>query len=104
MGNLFLFCENLKSKDGLISEDSIEIADLNSISYEDREIFKEIKDILNLAYFPGTYSLDAFNSEISLTINKEYFKYVLSELKEIIDISSIEYLDNELVFIEGSIR
>ena len=40
----------------------------------------------------------------SLTLNKDYFKYVLDELNEKIYIFSIKYLDDELVLLEGLIK
>ncbi|MDO4535321.1 MAG: hypothetical protein Q4B63_05875 [Clostridium perfringens] len=94
----------MKSKSALGDKSSIEIIESDSSDYESEEIFKNIENILNLAYFPGTYSLEVFNNEINLTLNREYFKYVLDELKEIIDISSIEYLDDKFVVVEGIIK
>lgn len=104
IGNLLLLCENLKSNNNLKDKENLEVTDLSNKEYENKKVFKNIENVLNLAYFKGTYSLEAFNDEISLTLNKEYFKYVLDELKEIIDIASIEYLDDEFVLMEGVIK
>lgn len=104
IGNLFLLCENLKGNNNLKNKNNLEVTDLSYKEYKNEEVFKNIEDVLNLAYFQGTHSLDVFNDEITLTLNKEYFKYVLDELKEIIDIASIEYLDDEFVLMEGVIK
>lgn len=57
-----------------------------------------------MAYFNGTSKLELIDDEISLTLNKDYFKYVLEELSEMIEILSIKYLDDELVCLEGLIK
>lgn len=99
-----MLCENLKGSSNLKSKDSLKPIDFSDKEYENKKIFKSIENVLNLAYFQGTHSLSVFNDEISLTLDKEYFKYVLDELKEMIDINSIEYLDDEFVFMEGVIK
>lgn len=57
-----------------------------------------------MAYFNGTNKLDLIDDEINLTLNKDYFKYVLGELSEMIEIFSIKYLDDETVWLEGLMK
>ena len=101
--NLLLFCENLKSKSSLNNESIVEYTDID-YSHNNTNTFKKIKTAINLAYFNGTNKLEVIEDEISLTLNKDYFKYVLDELNEIIEIFSIKYLDDELVLLEGLIK
>lgn len=101
--NLLLFCENLKSKSSLNNESIVEYTDID-YSHNNTNTFKKIKTAINLAYFNGTNKLEVIEDEISLTLNKDYFKYVLDELNEIIEIFSIKYLDDELVLLEGLIE
>ena len=101
--NLLLFCENLKSKCILNNESIVEYTDID-YSHNNTNTFKKIKTAINLAYFNGTNKLEVIEDEISLTLNKDYFKYVLDELNEIIEIFSIKYLDDELVLLEGLIK
>ena len=101
--NLLLFCENLKSKSSLNNESIVEYTDID-YSHNNPNTFKKIKTAINLAYFNGTNKLEVIEDEISLTLNKDYFKYVLDELNEIIEIFSIKYLDDELVLLEGLIK
>ena len=101
--NLLLFCENLKSKSSLNNESIVEYTDID-YSHNNINTFKKIKTAINLAYFNGTNKLEVIEDEISLTLNKDYFKYVLDELNEIIEIFSIKYLDDELVLLEGLIK
>lgn len=101
--NLLLFCENLKSKSSLNNESIVEYTDID-YSHNNTNTFKKIKTVINLAYFNGTNKLEVIEDEISLTLNKDYFKYVLDELNEIIEIFSIKYLDDELVLLEGLIK
>lgn len=101
--NLLLFCENLKNKSSLNNESIVEYTDID-YSHNNTNTFKKIKTAINLAYFNGTNKLEVIEDKISLTLNKEYFKYVLDELNEIIEIFSIKYLDDELVLLEGLIK
>lgn len=101
--NLLLFCENLKSKSSLNNESIVEYTDID-YSHNNTNTFKKIKTAINLAYFNGTNKLEVIEDDISLTLNKDYFKYVLDELNEIIEIFSIKYLDDELVLLEGLIK
>lgn len=101
--NLLLFCENLKSKSSLNNESIVEYTDID-YRHNNTNTFKKIKTAINLAYFNGTNKLEVIEDEISLTLNKDYFKYVLDELNEIIEIFSIKYLDDELVLLEGLIK
>lgn len=101
--NLLLFCENLKSKSSLNNKSIVEYTDID-YSHNNTNTFKKIKTAINLAYFNGTNKLEVIEDEISLTLNKDYFKYVLDELNEIIEIFSIKYLDDELVLLEGLIK
>lgn len=101
--NLLLFCEKLKSKSSLNNESIVEYTDID-YSHNNTNTFKKIKTAINLAYFNGTNKLEVIEDEISLTLNKDYFKYVLDELNEIIEIFSIKYLDDELVLLEGLIK
>ena len=101
--NLLLFCENLKSKSSLNNESIVEYTYID-YSHNNTNTFKKIKTAINLAYFNGTNKLEVIEDEISLTLNKDYFKYVLDELNEIIEIFSIKYLDDELVLLEGLIK
>lgn len=101
--NLLLFCENLKSKSSLNNESIVEYTDID-YSHNNTNTFKKIKTAINLAYFNGTNKLEVIEDDISLTLNKDYFKYVLDELNEIIEIFYIKYLDDELVLLEGLIK
>ena len=105
MLNLILLCENLKRKNELKNKDDITLVEVSKdYSYESLETFNKIESILNLAYFKGTYKLEALNDKISLTLDRNYFRYVVDDLKEIIDIFSIDYLEDELVLLEGTIK
>ncbi len=101
--NLFIFCENLKniSSSNISYEETSIVKDYN---YDNNRNLANIEVAINLAYFSGTSKLEASGNHISLTIGNNYFKYVLDELKEIIDILSLKYLDEEFVLLEGSIK
>lgn len=101
--NLFLLCENLKIKDDLYKIQSANSVEVKNLSTSDSTL-EDIKVAINLAKFNGTNSLYAKNGQINLNISKNYFVYVFDELKSIIDISSMKYLNDESVLLEGNIR
>lgn len=101
--NLFLLCENLKSIDNLNNNyEAINIVE--DYTYDNSKVLTKIETAINLANFKGTSELQASESDISLTLSSNYFKYILDELKGVIDIASINYLDEEFVLLKGLIK